>query len=98
MDRRTELLEAIEHDATLIPLIDDMIYLEEQLEYLRTLPKIKVHPKDKTLQKTTPAARMYRESLANYTNIVRLLLRARGIDENDESTPLREWAKKRMEG
>lgn len=98
MSRKTELLDAIDHDATLTPLIDEMLYLEEQLDYLRTLPKLKVHPKDKTKQKPTPAARLYREALANYTNIIRLLLRAKGIDENDETSPLREWAKKRLEG
>lgn len=97
MSRKADLLEAIDNDPTLEPLIDDMIYLEEQLDYLRTLPKIKVHPKDKTKQKPTPAARLYREALANYTNIIRLLLRAKGIDENDETSPLREWAKKRLE-
>lgn len=98
MSRKADLLEAIDNDPTLEPLIDDMIYLEEQLDYLRTLPKIKVHPKDKTKQKPTPAARLYREALTNYTNIIRLLLRAKGIDENDETSPLREWAKKRLEG
>ena len=98
MSRKADLLNAIDNDPTLEPLIDDMIYLEEQLDYLRTLPKIKVHPKDKTKQKPTPAARLYREALANYTNIIRLLLRAKGIDENDETSPLREWAKKRLEG
>ena len=98
MSRKDELLDAIDHDPTLEPLIDDMIYLEEQLDDLRKLPKLKVHPKDKTKQKPTPAARLYREALANYTNIIRLLLRATGIDENDETSPLREWAKKRLEG
>jgi hypothetical protein len=98
MSRKADLLNAIDNDPTLEPLIDDMIYLEEQLDYLRTLPKIKVHPKDKTKQKPTPAARLYREALANYTNIIRLSLRAKGIDENDETSPLREWAKKRMVG
>ena len=96
MSRKDELMDAIDHDVTLEPLLDDMIYLEEQLDYLRTLPKLKVHPKDKTKQKPTPAARLYREALANYTNIIRLLLRAKGIDENDETSPLREWAKKRL--
>ena len=98
MSRKNDLLDAIDNDATLAPLIDDMLYLEEQLEYLKTLPMLKVHPKDKTKQKPTPAARLYREALANYTNIIRLLLRAKGIDENDETSPLREWAKKRLEG
>lgn len=97
MSRKAELLEAIDNDATLEPLIDDMIYLEEELEYLRKLPKIKVHPKDNTKQKPTPAARLYREALTNYTTIIRLLLRAKGLDEDDDTSPLREWAKKRLE-
>jgi len=90
-DRRKELLEIIDHDKLLVPLISDMLNLEEQLDYLRTLPKIRVHPKDPTLQKATPAAKLYKESLQQYTNIVRILMRASGTDEDDEESPLRKW-------
>lgn len=89
--REKELLSLIDHDKLLIPLISDMVNLEEQLTYLRTLPMIKVHPKDPSRQKATPAAKLYKESLQQYTNILRILMRATGVDESDEESPLRKW-------
>lgn len=95
--REKELLSLIDHDKLLIPLVSDMVTLEEQLEYLRTLPKIKVHPKDPTKQKATPAAKLYKESLQQYTNILRILMRATGTDVDDEESPLRKWFNEHME-
>lgn len=91
MSRKEELLKVIENDVTLIPLVTEMVYLEGQLDELRELPKIKVHPTDKTKQKTTPAAKLYKEYLQQYTNIVRILMKATGTDESDEESPLRKW-------
>lgn len=91
MSRLEELLKVINHDITYIPLINEMVYLEEQLDELRALPKIKVHPEDPTKQKTTPAAKLYKEYLQQYTNIVRILMKATGADENEEESPLRKW-------
>lgn len=91
MSRKEELLKVIENDVTLIPLVTEMVYLEDQLNELRELPKIKVHPTDKTKQKTTPAAKLYKEYLQQYTNIVRILMKATGTDESDEESPLRKW-------
>ena len=95
--RKEELLNEIGDDVRLLPLIDEMIYLEEELEYLRKLPKIRINAKDKTKQKATPAARMYREALTQYTNIIRVLVRAKGIEDNEDDSPLREWMRKRNE-
>ena len=91
MSRKKELLSLIDHDPVLTPLIDDMIELEEQLEYLRTLPKIKVHPKDPAKQKATPAAKLYKECLQQYMNMIRILMRVTGTDIDDEESPLRKW-------
>lgn len=91
MSRIEELLNIVNHDPTYIPLINEMVYLEEQLDELRELPKIKVHPDDPTKQKTTPAAKLYKEYLQQYTNIVRILMKATGADENEEESPLRRW-------
>lgn len=91
MKREDELLDLIEHDRLLIPLVSDMINLEEELTYLRKLPKIKVHPKDPTKQKATPAAKLYKECLQQYTNIIRILMKATGTDMEDEESPLRRW-------
>lgn len=97
MDRKGELLKIIENDQTLTPLINEVVYLEEQLDYLRSLPKIKVHPDDPSKQKPTPAAKMYKEMLQQYTNIIRILIRATGTDTDDEESPLRSWVRKHQE-
>lgn len=91
MNRKDELLKLIGEDTTLIPLVDEMVYLEEQLDYLRGLPKIRVHPTDPSKQKPTPAAKMYKEFLQQYTNVVKILLRVTGADEAEEVSPLRVW-------
>lgn len=91
MSRKNEILNLIDHDPVLSPLVEDMIDLEEQLEQLRRLPKIKVHPKDPSRQRTTPAAKLYKECLQQYTNIIRILMRATGTDMEDEESPLRKW-------
>lgn len=91
MTRKEELLKLLNNDITYIPLVNDMVYLEDQLDELRKLPKIKIHPSDPSKQKTTPAAKLYREYLQQYTNIVRILMKATGADETDEESPLRKW-------
>lgn len=85
-------------DKPLTPMVDEMVYLEEQLDTLRGLPKIKVHPKDPTIQKATPAAKMYKEYLQQYLNIVRILLRLTGADDTEEESPLRKWMNSHLEG
>ena len=91
MTRKEELIEAVHGNALLIPLVSDMVYLEEQLEYLQTLPKIRIHPDDPSKQKATPAAKLYKELLQQYTNIVKVMLRATGSEDIEEESPLRKW-------
>ena len=91
MTRNEELLEAVHGNTLLIPLVNDMVYLEEQLEYLQTLPKIRIHPDDPSRQKATPAAKLYKELLQQYTNIVKVMLRATGSEDSEEESPLRKW-------
>lgn len=91
MTRKEELIEAVHGNTLLIPLVSDMVYLEEQLEYLQTLPKIRIHPDDPSKQKATPAAKLYKELLQQYTNIVKVMLRATGTEDIEEDSPLRKW-------
>jgi hypothetical protein len=91
MTRKEELLKAVENDITLTPLIEEIVYLEGELDALRALPKLKVHPKDPSKQKPTPAAKLYKEFLQQYTNIVKILLKATGTGETEEESPLRKW-------
>lgn len=96
MTRRDELLKAVDNDITLIPLVDEMVYLEKELDKLRDLPKIKVHPTDVSKQKATPAAKLYKEFLQQYTNVVKILIRATGADTTEETSPLRIWMEKHV--
>lgn len=91
MKRLEEFQKAIGNDPLLKEVIKYAVQLEEELEYLRSLPQIKVHPKDKTRQKATPAAKLYKEKLQQYTNIIRLLMRATDTDEQETDSPLRRW-------
>ena len=69
-DFEEEVLESLyDHGFTKI------IYIEDELEALRKLPKLKVHPKKPELQKSTPAAKLYKEYFQQYINALKLLLR-----------------------
>lgn len=98
MSRKEEILNVINNDPILLPLVDDMVYLEKQMEYFRALPMIRIHPDDKTLQKATPSSKLYKECLQQYTNIVRIMLRATGADTEDDESPLRKWLNDHIEG
>lgn len=79
-------------------LINEILFLEEQMEVYRKLPQIKVHPEKPELQKATPAAKLYKEALQQYNNSLRLLFRITGdLSESDEESPLRKWIKSREE-
>lgn len=91
MTREEELRALVGDDPLLGHVVGEMLELEKQMDYLRTLPKIKVHPNDPSRQRATPAAKLYKESLQQYTNIIRILMRATGTDIEDDESPLRKW-------
>lgn len=94
-ERKLELLEYIDNDIRYVPLVEEMIYLEKELEKLRNLPKILVNSKDEAKQKPTPAGKMYKEYLQQYINIVKALAKS-GADENVEAdSPLDKWLRAR---
>lgn len=97
MDKRKTELMALVNDSTYEPLIDEMLYLEEELDRLRRLPKIKIHPGDISIQKLTPAAKLYKDYLQQYVNVVKVLMRITGADEEDEESPLRKWVNEHMD-
>lgn len=97
MERRDELLKLVNdsNESIIRPLIDKILFLENQLEQLEKLPMIKVHPQMPELQKSTPAAKLYKEFLQQYTNIIKVISRATGEENNEEDSPLRKWVKSR---
>ena len=55
------------------PLLDEIVFLEQRMSELKKLPFVKVHPTDNTMQKTTSAAKLYKECSQSYMNAVRIL-------------------------
>ena len=94
--REQFLREYIGDDKILIPLIDRLVFLEEQLEKLEKLPLIKVNPKNPEQQKTTPAAKMYKEYLQQYINAIKAIEKSTNADDDETISPLREWVSKRV--
>lgn len=77
--RKNELYGLFEHvdekERLLIgPLLDEVLFLEERMKALKEMPFVIVNPKNPLLQKTTPAAKLYKECMQSYMNAIRILL------------------------
>lgn len=79
-------------------LIEEIVFLEDRLRELKKLPFMKIHPKDPTKMKATPASRQYKEYLQQYNNSLKLFLKLCGdLGEIEEESPLRKWLKSKGE-
>ena len=101
MTRKEQLLQIFENieeqKDIILPMIDDVVFLEEQLQYLRTLPFIRVNPQDPSQQKPTAAAKQYKELLQQYNNCVKILTGILRKDAPEEDSPLRAFLEARKE-
>lgn len=74
------------------PLIEEAVYLEEQMLSLKKYPFIKSREfKGEIQTKVTAAGKQYREYLQTYVNLVDKLCKYLGTTEVDENSPLREF-------
>jgi hypothetical protein len=99
MSRKEELLKVFEQiedtKGIILPMIDDVVFLEEQLTELRKLPFMKVNPKNPAQQKPTPAAKQYKELLQQYNNCIKILTGILRKDAPEEESPLRAFLNSR---
>ncbi len=93
MTRKQELVKIFEQiedtKGIIMPLIDDVVFLEDKLQELRKLPFIRVNPKDPSVQKATAAAKQYKELLQQYNNCIKILTGILRKDAPEEESPLR---------
>lgn len=93
MNRKEELLKLFDQiedtKGIILPLIDDVVFLEQQLDQLRKLPFMKVNPNNPMQQKSTPAAKQYKELLQQYNNCIKILTGILRKDAPEEDSPLR---------
>lgn len=99
MDRKEELLKLFDQvedtKGLIMPMIDDVVFLEGQLDDLRKLPFLRIHPHDLTQQKPTAAAKMYKELLQQYNNCIKILAGVLRKDTPEEESPLRAYLEAR---
>lgn len=101
MDRKTQIIEYIkkirpDDQDVLLPLVDDVVFLEKQLEELRKLPFIEFHPMDRLKHRGTPASKMYKELLQQYNNAIKTIVIKTSVEDGDEESPLRTYMKQKI--
>lgn len=99
MKRKEELVKIFEsvdesQKVVVSNLIDELIFQEDQLQKLRKLPFIRVHPKNPARQETTPAQKQYKELSQSYTNIIKVLLSVLNKVEGADFDPVAEFMEK----
>lgn len=75
IERLKKIFEGVDEDKrdVIMPLLDDVIFIEERLAELRKLPMIRVHPKNPARQEVTPAGKQYKEYMQSYLNAIKVL-------------------------
>lgn len=102
MSRREEIEKLVgeENLELLQDVIIEAVFLEGKLDELKKYPFIKVHPKDPSIQKNTPASKMYKEFLQQYINCIKVIenviYRDKRLENaDDEESPLRKYFRER---
>lgn len=55
------------------PLLDEVVFLENQMNELKKVPFIRINSKNSNLQRKTEAAKLYKECSQSYMNAIRIL-------------------------
>ena len=102
MSRRDELVKIVPDESLELvsSVIDDILFLETRLEELKKLPFIEINTKNPMKQRTTPAAKQYKEFLQQYINCIKVIesviYRDKRLEgEEAEESPLRKWFNER---
>ena len=102
MNRKDELLKICENidddiKTVVLPMIDDIVFLENTLHALRKLPMIRVKEDDPSLQRITPASKQYKELLQQYNNCIKIICSVLGKTDGGEGSLLQDGLKKLYE-
>lgn len=101
MERKEEVLNICKTlDAETLklvtPLIDQLVFLEKQLDYLKTLPFIIVKEDDPRKQRVTPAYKQFKDLSQSYLNALKVVNSALGIESETVESPLRTYMNERL--
>lgn len=98
VEELSEIFSDLNEDTLIFlnPLIDNLIFLEKQLEYLKTLPFIIVKPGEPHKQRITPAYKQYKDLSQTYINALKVINGALGSDSDQVESPLRAYMESRL--
>ena len=90
IERLKEIFKDVKDDerAIIEPLFDDVVFIEGKLAELRTLPMLRIHPKNPARQEATPAGKQYKEYMQAYLNAIKVLQVALNRSGATEESPL----------
>ena len=96
MERKDELIRMFDNvdesqKQLIMPLIDEVVFLEKSMKDLKELPFIRIHPNDQSIQQTTPAAKQYKEMSQSYMNAIRILSSILKLNTTDGYDPVSEF-------
>lgn len=96
MNRKEELDNVFkdidENEKKLVgPLIEKVVFWENQMSELEKLPFISTNPKNPTQQKKTEASKLHKEISQSYMNAIRILCSLIHKDDSNEESPLRQY-------
>lgn len=74
-------------------LIDELSFVQGQLEALKKLPFIIVNRKNPQIQRQTEAGKMYKALVEKYTNLVKALATIYARNGGNEENPFITWLK-----
>jgi len=97
MNRKDELLKIVGENPTTERLVEQIIFIESQLDSVKALPFIKFNPNNPSQQKSTPAANWFIKLSQQYNLYIKTLGKLTGQDGNSEDSPLRKWVKERAD-
>ena len=89
--RIEKLMDIVDNDEMYKPLILNLVFYENQMDYLRILPWIKVSSKDESMQKITPAYKMHKEIYQQYCNGFKILQKV--VIGEDAEDDMFKWLK-----
>lgn len=75
IEKLKQIFEGIDEDKrdVIMPLLDDVVFIEGRLAELRKLPMLRVHEKNPARQEVTPAGKQYKELMQSYLNAIKVL-------------------------
>lgn len=79
------------------PLIEELVFIEQNMKELKKLPFIRVHPNNSAKQETTPACKQYKELSQSYMNALKILCSILSGVNSDEYDPVADFMEKFME-